>query len=148
MLHNMLLKLKKTINSLFGSVKNKQKTVVGVDKNKEPLRHDFELAILFSFVGNLSLAKNGNGEYLDPKVQSSWWSWREVYAADYNEEAERFTQEQHKEIFQKALLNSPYASHHSSSELLAVNDNNYYSIDWVASAWSAWMQATYMYKIQ
>lgn len=148
MIHNMLLKFKRNMNSLLWHRKNKRKTTCKVDKNKEPLRHDFELAILFSFVGNLSLAKNDNGEYLDPKIQSSWWSWREVYASDYNEEAEKFTQEQHREIFQKALLSSPYASHHSSSDLLAVSDDNYYSIDWVESAWGAWMQATYMYKIQ
>lgn len=148
MFNSIVLKFKNIISALFGRGKNKHKTVGMADKNKEPLRYEFELAVLCSFVGNLSLTKNIDGKYLDPKIESSWWSWCEVYATTYNGDADKLTPAQHKELFQKALLSSPYASHHSSSDLLSVNDSNHYSIDWVESAWGAWMQAVYMYKIQ
>lgn len=147
MFHSIVLKFKSTISSLFGSGKNKRKTVGQVDKDKDPLRYSFELAALCSFYGSPCLAKDDNGEYLDPKVKSAWWSWREVYATDYDDEAEQLTEEQHKELFQNAFLKSPYAVNHSPSELLAVNNENCYSIKWVQSAWHTWMQAVYMYKI-
>lgn len=148
MFHSIVLKFKNTINSLFGCGKSKHEIVGRADKDKEPLRYDFEIATLVYFVSGTSLAKDRDGKYLDPKIESSWWSWREVYATNYNGEAEQLTQEQHKELFQKALLNSSYAAHHSPSELLAVNNEDRYSIDWVESAWDSWMRAIYMYKIQ